>query len=514
VWLPDPATVLGMRYDAVVIGAGHNGLTCAAYLARAGRSVLVLERAEVVGGATRSAAVFPGYAARLSAYSYLVSLLPAQIRDELGLDLTLHRRRYSSYTPHGAHGILIDDGDPARTAADLGTDAGAWKDFSDLTGHVARQVFPTMLEPLRSAGEMAGRVGDQAWSEMFERPLSETLERRFERDVVRGIAATDALIGTFTDLRDSARLANRCLLYHVIGGGTGHWDVPVGGMGQVSDALLEAATAAGAQVHCASEVVSLETDGDLARVRTADGCVVESDAVFVAAAPAVLDRLRRRPGTEPSPEGAQLKINLLLSRLPSLKDPRTTAEQAFSGTFHINEGYAALQRAYAQADAGQIPAVPPCEVYCHSLSDPSILGEELQAQGAHTMTLFGLHMPARLFAADPDGARARATEATLASVDSVLDEPLTDCLLAAETLEVRTPLDVEASLGMPRGHIFHRDLQWPFAESAGEVGAWGVETADANVYLCGAGARRGGGVSGIPGRNAAAAHLGEDALVT
>ena len=502
-----------MRYDAVVIGAGHNGLTCAAYLARAGRSVLILERAEVVGGATRSAAVFPDHDARLSAYSYLVSLLPSQIREELGLDVSLYRRRYSSYTPDGEGGVLIDDGDAARTAADLGADARAWEDFAELTGQVAREVFPTMLQPLRSAGEMAGRVGDQAWSEMFERPLSETLERRFERDVVRGIAATDALIGTFADLGDPSRLANRCLLYHVIGGGTGHWDVPVGGMGRVSDALLEAAVAAGAQLRCSSEVLALETDGDLARVRTADGSVVESDAVFVGAAPAVLSRLLRRPAPAPAPEGAQLKINLLLSRLPALKDPATSPEQAFAGTFHINEGYAALQRAYAQASAGQIPAQPPCEVYCHSLSDPSILGDGLRDRGAHTMTLFGLHMPARLFTSDPDGARARALEATLASVDSVLAEPLEDCLLTPETIDVRTPLDIESSLAMPQGHIFHRDLQWPFAESDADVGSWGVETADANVYLCGAGARRGGGVSGIPGRNAAAAHLGEDALL-
>jgi len=247
-------------------------------------------------------------------------------------------------------------------------------------------------------------------------------------------------------------------------------------------------------------------------VRTADGSVVESDAVFVGAAPAVLRRLRSRPAPSPAPEGAQLKINLLLSRLPALKDSRTSPQEAFSGTFHINEGYAALQRAYSEAAAGHLPEVPPCEVYCHSLSDPSILGETLRGQGAHTMTLFGLHMPARLFAADPRGSRARATEATLASIDSVLAEPLRDCLLTPETIDVRTPLDIESSLAMPQGHIFHRDLQWPFAESAAEVGTWGVETADANVYLCGAGARRGGGVSGIPGRNAVAAHLGEDVL--
>ncbi len=501
-----------MRYDSVVIGAGHNGLTCAAYLARAGRSVLVLERSEVIGGAARSAQVFPHYGARLSAYSYLVSLMPQQIIDELGLNLRLHRRRISSYTPTGDSGILVDNADPARTARDLGDDAAAWDEFYAMTGEVAQRLFPAMLEPLRSADDVRGLVGQRAWDDLFARPIGVTLEERFRSDAVRGIALTDGLIGTFAGANDASRLANRCLLYHVIGGGTGDWDVPVGGMGRVTDALHYTAVQAGAQVRLASEVTALETDGELARVRLADGQVVETDSVFVNAAPAVLRRLRGQPARQPAPEGAQLKINVLLSRLPRLKDPTVSPEQAFAGTFHINEGYADLQASFDQASRGQTPAVPPCEVYCHSLSDSSILDADLAASGAHTLTLFGLHMPARLFRDDPDDARERATRATLASINSVLAEPLEDCLLDPSTIDVRTPIDVEASVGMPGGHIFHGDLQWPFAESPEDVGSWGVETADPNVYLCGAGARRGGGVSGIPGRNAVAAHLGEDAL--
>ncbi len=501
-----------VRYDSVVIGAGHNGLTCAAYLARSGRSVLVLERSEVIGGAARSAQVFEGYGARLSAYSYLVSLMPQQIIGELELNLELHRRRISSYTPTGDSGILVDTADPARTARDLGEDAAAWDDFYAMTGEVAQRLFPTMLEPLRSAADVRAMVDPHAWHDLFARPIGETLEDRFRSDTVRGIALTDGLIGTFADGNDPRLLANRCLLYHVIGGGTGDWDVPVGGMGRVTDALRDAAVHAGAQVRLSSEVVALETDGELARVRLADGQVVESDSVFVNAAPAVLRRLRSPSAPTPDPEGAQLKINVLLSRLPRLKDPSLGPEQAFAGTFHINEGYADLQASFEQASRGQIPTVPPCEVYCHSLSDSSILDADLAASGAHTLTVFGLHMPARLFRDDPNGARTRAKEATLASINSVLAEPLEECLLDPSTIDVRTPLDIESSVGMPGGHIFHGDLQWPYAEAAHEVGTWGVETADPNVYVCGSGARRGGGVSGIPGRNAVAAYLGEDAL--
>ena len=154
---------------------------------------------------------------------------------------------------------------------------------------------------------------------------------------------------------------------------------------------------------------------------------------------------------------------------------------------------------------------PPCEAYCHTLSDPSILGEALRAAGAHTLTVFALHMPARLFTADPDAARAAALRATLASLDSVLAEPLADCVLRTPAgepcVEVHSPLDLERELRMPGGHIFHRDLAWPFAQSEQEVGTWGVETRHPSVLLCGAGARRGGGVSGVPGRNAAMALL-------
>jgi phytoene dehydrogenase-like protein len=125
--------------------------------------------------------------------------------------------------------------------------------------------------------------------------------------------------------------------------------------------------------------------------------------------------------------------------------------------------------------------------------------------------VFGLHMPARLFDSSPEEAKRAAVAATLRSIDSTLAEPIEDCLWrmpdGAPCIEARTPLELESELAMPRGHIFHRDLSWPFAESEDAVGSWGVETDHANIWLCGAGAVRGGGVSGIPGHNAARAVL-------
>jgi phytoene dehydrogenase-like protein len=214
-------------------------------------------------------------------------------------------------------------------------------------------------------------------------------------------------------------------------------------------------------------------------------------------------------GEEPadSPEGAQLKVNMVLKRLPRLRETGLDPREAFGGTFHVNEGYAQLATAFAEADSGRIPSLPPCEIYCHSLTDPSILGPAERAAGAQTLTLFGLHMPARLFVGRNNQARAEALKATLASLDSVLAEPIEDCLWTTADgepcVEAKTPVDLEEELGLPAGHIFHRDLSWPYASDPEQAGKWGVETAHERILLCGAGALRGGGVSGIPGHNAA-----------
>jgi phytoene dehydrogenase-like protein len=509
-------------YDDVVIGAGHNGLTAAAYLARAGRRVLVLEAADHVGGAAVSAQAFRGLDARLSRYSYLVSLLPRQVMTDLDLDLRLIRRRYSSFTPlpsDPSRSVLVDNGDPAATARAFEALTGSldahreWQRFYGRMGELARAVFPTVLEPLRSAAEVADLVGDdELWRAVTERPLGEVLEETFADDTLRGIVATDALIGTFADLRGDDLRQNVCFLYHLIGGGTGDWDVPVGGMGALTTALARAASAAGADIRTDARVLGVTPDGDVQW----EGGSARGATVLAACAPTVLNELLTAGGAEPvpteeAPEGAQLKVNMLLSRLPRLKDPHADPAAAFAGTFHINEGYGQLQDAYAAAAAGHVPRLPPCEIYCHSLSDRSILGPELAASDAQTLTLFGLHMPARLFREDHDEMRDLALSHTLESLNSVLAEPIQDVLLrdadGEYCLEARTPVELEQDIGLPGGNIFHRSLQWPWAESTAETGTWGVETPHPRVFLAGAGARRGGGVSGIPGHNAAQAVL-------
>jgi phytoene dehydrogenase-like protein len=513
-------------YDAVIVGGGHNGLVAAAYLARAGRSCLLLERRERLGGAAVSELAFTGVQARVSRYSYLVSLLPEVIVQELGLPVRLARRRIGSYTPDprvgGRRGLLVHADRSLATRESFARVTGgagehrAWERLYALTARLARAVFPTLTEPLRSREQLRRLIGDEAaWEAIFERPLGETLEAMFADDLVAGVVLTDALIGTFASAHDAELRQNRCFLYHVIGGGTGDWRVPVGGMGALTDALAAAAAGAGAELCTGTDVLGLEPQQRGVQVRFSDGAderVVRTAHALIGAAPAELTALlSSRPGPEPAPEGAQLKVNMLLTRLPRLRDRSLDSAEAFAGTLHVNETAAQLQLAYEQAARGEIPSIVPCESYCHSLTDPSILGPALRASGAHTLTVFALHMPARLFRADPERARDAALRATIRSIDSLLDEPIADCLMrtpdGAPCLEARSPIDLEAELRMPGGHIFHRDLAWPFAEREEEVGAWGVETAHDAILLCGAGARRGGGVSGVPGRNAAMAIL-------
>ncbi|QKJ18601.1 phytoene desaturase family protein [Microbacterium hominis] len=523
-------------HDVVIIGGGHNALVAAAYLARAGRSVVVLERLDHVGGAAVSERPWAGVDARLSRYSYLVSLLPRRVIDDLGLSVRLRRRRISSYTPDPgdpSRGILIDNGDAAATAASFlrttgdASEAARFAAFGERLAPLAQALFPTVTEPLARRAEVRMRLGDDAlWHDVIEAPLGGMLRRALRTDLARGIALTDGLIGTFATADDESLRQNRCFLYHVIGGGTGDWDVPIGGMGQVTAELERAARESGAELRTSAEVASLSPDGEVALV---DGSRVHARVVLSGVGPAVLDGLLSAAGAagaastppagigaDAAPEGAQVKVNMLLRRLPRLRDGSVAPEAAFAGTFHINETLTQLDRAHAEAAAGGIPDPLPAEIYCHSLTDPSILGPALRAEGAQTLTLFGLQTPHRLMAgADRDAARAALLEAAQRSLDAVLAEPLADCLYEAPDgtpcIEARTTADLEESLGMVAGDIFHGPLAWPWAadDEPLETPAqrWGVGTAHDRVLLCGSGARRGGAVSGIGGHNAAMAAL-------
>lgn len=511
------------------MGGGHNGLTAAAYLALAGKRVIVLERLDQTGGAAVSAQAFEGVDARLSRYSYLVSLLPQRIIDDLGLHVRLARRRYSSYTPLPGTdaGLLVDTGDPEATEASFAaigasTDAAAWSAFSGETARLARTLFPTVTEPLPTRTEARRMLGDDhLWSSLIDEPIGATVERRFANDLVRGVVLTDGLIGTFAPAVDETLAANRCFLYHVIGGGTGDWDVPIGGMGAVSAELRRAAREAGAILLTGAEVTTITPDGEVGYRRHDLDERVAATTVLANLAPYELARLLGSAGDTrlPRPEGAQGKVNLLVKRLPRLRDARLDPVAAFGGTFHANEGFRELGLAYEAASAGRLPDPLPVEIYCHSLSDPSILSPELQASGAQTLTVFALQTPDRLITeATNDARRAELQAAVLRSLDAVLAEPIAPLLLTdaggRPCIETKTTRDLEHALWMPGGNIFHGPLSWPWAEddAAQSTAAqrWGVATEHPRILRAGAGAQRGGGVSGIGGHNAAMAVLEGD----
>ena len=504
------------RYDAVVAGGGHNGLVAAAYLARAGWSVLLLERLDHVGGAAVSRRLFPGVDVRLSAYSYLVSLLPDRVVTDLGLSLRLLDRSVSSYTPLGDTGLLVERGEGPATAASFraltGADAelAGWQRLYGRLATLAEDLAPTLTEPLLSPAGLAARVRDRAlWEDLHERPLADVVADHLAHDVVRGVALTDGLIGTAADLHEAGGPAARCFLYHLVGNGTGTWRVPVGGMGAVTGAMADAARGAGAELVTRATVTAVDarTDGVTVHWTDDDGTGHSADAGHLVSgvAPTVLDRLL---GTAPSPppEGSQLKVNMVLARLPRLRSGVEPAV-AFAGTCHVDEAAGQLDAAYRQSTAGRLPDVIPFEVYCHSLTDASITG----GTGLHTLTLFGLHTPAALFRADPAGTRDEAVRRVVAQLDAHLAEPLAGCLAldadGAPCLAAASPLDVEQQLAMPGGHIFHGDLAWPAARSDDEAGGWGVTTAQPRVVAASSGGTvRGGAVSGLGGF-AAAQHL-------
>ncbi|MBU3734171.1 MAG: NAD(P)/FAD-dependent oxidoreductase [Candidatus Planktophila sp.] len=495
------------KYDVLIIGGGHNGLVAATYLARAGKKVRIVEANPEIGGASQSVQAFPDYDANLSRYSYLIALLPDKIVADLGLSFECVSREVSSYTPYGDNkGLYVSrvwDSKTEQSFLELdpsGKEGRAWQDFYTEVAEFAQKIAPTLLEPLKTRSQLRQHIDlDSTWQYLIEEPIGKVITERFSDDVVRGVVLTDALIGTFASAFDMQ--ANICFLYHLIGNGTGEWKVPKGGMGALVNELVRVATEAGVEISLNTKATNVTSQSDGVEVTLANGEAIFSDYLLSNAAPQVLAQLRGTKAPE-SLDGSQMKINILLKRLPQLKsgiDPRL----AFAGTFHANESFSQFEKVYEDALQGVMPEKMPIEMYCHTLSDPSILGEDLQDAGYHTLTLFGLHTPASLFDDNNDVAREKALQSALASLNQYLAEPIEDVIAA---IEVKTPLDIQEAIALPRGNIFHKDLSMPFRED-GTPESWGVETDDPRIFICGAGAIRGGGVSGIPGHNAAMAIL-------
>lgn len=518
-------TKLKPLYDVVIIGAGHNGLVAASYLGRAGFSVLMLERLPSVGGATKSSSPFPGVDAKLSVYSYLISLFPPKIAKDLNLDLQLKSRRIASYTPRfddgKLHELLISNQSDQATQASFQSLPGGAENYrgyqrlQSMQRSIAKRLWPTLLKPLQSKADLLADLDQEeriAWDALIETPLGEVIEKQVSNDLVRGMLFTDAKIGVFTHPHDPSLLQNLTYLYHIIGQGTGEWHVPVGGMGSLTSSLLKSALANKTTIATEAKVTHIDPSNQRHSLTfEKDDKQHHVDCRFILnnAAPAFLEPMLGKAAQEfrPIDEGSVIKINLLLEKLPRLQSKQTSSQDAFSGTFHIDEGYEHMTKNFQKAAAGQFSDRPSGEMYCHSLTDDSILSNQLNQDGYHTLTLFGLDMPYSLFETNNDQLRSRVLERFLAGINQYTIDPIQECIAkdanGAACMEIKTPVDLEKEIHLPRGNIFHNALTWPFLDDTNDERHWGVETDLPNVFTCGSGARRGGAVSGVPGHNAA-----------
>jgi phytoene dehydrogenase-like protein len=516
-------------YDAIIVGAGHNGLVAACYLGLSGKSVLVLEKNEVVGGATLSKKVFPGVDARISVYSYLISLLPQKILKDLNIPLQIRRRSTASYTSAlkegRATGLLISNDSEHVTRQSFYDFTGGeveyqrYRELQEMLSAFAQKIWPTLLSPLPSKRELSKKFKTpterQIWEYMIEKPLSHLVEDYLADDIVRGAVFTDAKIGVSTYPDDPTLLQNKTFLYHIIGQGTGEWRVPVGGMGALVDVLQEKVRALGGVIITEAEVVNVAHSAVKSTVHFRKGGSERSASaryILFNTASDIANRCLPGVYDEDQVDGSVFKINMVLKKLPTMKDARISAREAFTGTLHINEGYDHMKTTYQMAQDGIIIDDLAGEIYCHSLTDPSILSKDLQEKGWHTLTLFGLDVPYQWFVKDNQRVKEEVTQKYLHAMNQLIVEDIRGCLAEDANgnlcIEAKSPIDLEGSLGLPKGNIFHGNLTWPFAESEEEVGRWGVETKYENIFMCGSSAKRGGAVSGIPGHNAAMKILG------
>jgi phytoene dehydrogenase-like protein len=286
-------------------------------------------------------------------------------------------------------------------------------------------------------------------------------------------------------------------------------------MGSVTAARAAAATGLGVEITTGANVYTIEPNGAVRYRSGDDEHLIGGRFILAGVTPVVLAGLLGEPAPRLA-QGAQVKVNMVLRQLPRLRGDRVTPEQAFGGTFHVNETWTQLEEAYARAAARRPPNPLPCEAYCHSLTDPSILSPGLRDLGAQTLTVFGLHTPHSLFGnTESDVVRHQLTASVLASLNSVLAEPIQEVLMTdahgRPCIETTTTLDLERTLMMSDGNIFHGALCWPFADDDDPLDTparqWGVATAHERILLRGSGARRGGAMSGSGGHNAAMAVL-------
>jgi phytoene dehydrogenase-like protein len=514
-------------YDAIVIGAGHNGLTAAAYLARAGRTVLVLERRPVVGGAAVTEEVVPGF--RFSVCSYVVSLLRPEIIRELSL--AAHGLEIlpldGTFTPMPDGNYLWRVNDHARTFREIArhsrTDAEVYDQYGRAMVEMGRFAKPILamtppdpfsmrLGELRALGALAARFRDLPDSDRYNQlqlltmSAVDFLDQWFETDVLKATMAASGIIGTFLGVRSPGTAY--VLLHHYMGeidGAFRSWGLARGGTGQVSEAIASAARAAGAEIRVNAPVSRiLVTGGQATGVVLEDGDYHTASVVLSSVDPRLT--FMRMVGEDQLPDefvgdirryrfrGSSGKVNLALDGLPDftcLPGPGPHLRGAIS----ISPSVDYMERAYDEAKYGRYSREPYIDIVIPSLTDPSVA-----PPGKHVMSCFVQYAPYHLAGGTWDEQREAFGDAVIDAIARYAPN-LRDRILHRQVL---TPLDLEREFGLSEGNIFQGELTLEQLFFLRPAPGWaGYRTPIRRLYLCGSAAHPGGGIMAAPGRNAA-----------
>ncbi|HVW32222.1 MAG TPA: NAD(P)/FAD-dependent oxidoreductase [Acidimicrobiia bacterium] len=520
------AEAVARPWDVIVVGAGHNGLTAAAYLARAGRRVLVVERRNQVGGACTLETPFADRRFVTSPCAYLVGLLHPLVVDELEL-----RRRGYRVQPVDPHlWCPFEDGtaltlwdDPGRTAAGVAeispADVDGYLAYEALFGRIRtalrgdyREETDSWLGPSPGRDELEERLGHERElvDILFETPIADVIERHVRDERLRTALHGQGIIGTFAGPREPGTAAVHAM--HSLGtieGRPGAWGYVDGGMGRISLALADAATEAGAAILTGAPVAAI-LPGALAAVALEGGEIIQAGIVVSNADPKrTLALCQSGGGDRPiglasfaaevgawRSESPVVKLNCGLDRLPTFT---AAARAGYEGPpphramVTISTGTDATQAACEAARRGE-PAPKWCEVYFQTAYDTSVA-----PPGAHTMSVFAQYVPYALADGEWDGRRDEIADLVIAEIARFAPD-VADCITERQVLG---PPDVEARIGLTGGHIFQGeclpDQMWSRRFTP--------ETPIPGLYLCGAATHPGGSVIAANGRNAAMAVL-------